>query len=81
MQTNAVEHADQAEALRDSVEKFLGQLREGTNLEVQQRVAEHTQTIKADTDEIKETTRATLDVNPRSKGSNSLSLLKYTASI
>ena len=59
MQTNAVEHANQAEAwalLRDFLNKF-----KKANLEIQQRVAEHTQAIKADTDEIKETARATHD--------------------
>ena len=54
MQTNAVEHANQAEAwdlLRDFLDKF-----EKANLEIQQRVAEHTQAIKADTGAIKKTT-------------------------
>ena len=63
MQTNAVEHADQAEAwalLRDFLNKF-----KKANLEIQQRVAEHTQAIKADTDEIKETTQATFDVSQK----------------
>ena len=59
IQTNAVEHANQAEAwtlLRNFLDNF-----ERANLEVQQRVTEHTQAIKADTDEIKETSRATFD--------------------
>ena len=63
MQTNAVEHANQAEIwtlLRDFLDKF-----EKANLEVQQRVTEHTQAIKADTDEIKETTQATFDVSQK----------------
>ena len=63
MQTNAVEHANQAEAwalLRDFLNKF-----KKANLEIQQRVAEHTQAIKADTDEIKETTQATFDVSQK----------------
>ena len=61
MQTNAVEHANQAEAwalLKDFLNKF-----KKANLEIQQRVAEHTQAIKADTGAIKKTTQATFDVS------------------